>query len=92
MGAQELIFHDQPDFFCHALQDKFELFHAKGFGHIVVSAELHRLHCALDRAVPGHDGHFRARLQGFDPLQELHARHAGQHEVGQDYVWSVGFQ
>ena len=57
-----------------------------GFGNVVEGADAHRLDGALDRGVGGDDDHHLLGIAPADLLQNLHARHAGEHQVEQHEV------
>ena len=56
----------------------------------VVCALAHRAHGGLDRAVRGHEDHLDVGRELLHGAQELEARRAGHHQIGEQDVDAVG--
>ena len=91
--AQEFVFLDQADFLRHAAQKQPKFFEwRKRLGDVVVGAELHGLHCGLNRAVSGHERDFGAGQKFLDLLQKFEAGHVRHDHVAEDHVHRLLFE
>ena len=62
------------------------------FQNVVAGADFHRFDGGFNRAEGGHDDDGYRCVCAFDGLQEFHAAHAGQFEVGDDQVELIGIE